>query len=195
MSEQSFHQKIVNQCSSVMFDIKPSNLLILEDMEESILYDTIHRLNLSCHLFYRGSRTIWFVYRPERLVEYLMDEDVCDFFKEEGYPIDQISLSTLISLAARRFAEHKKGNAEYPHEIGLLLGYPLCDVKGFIENEGNDYLYSGYWKVYANENETRKVFDLYRKVKQHANELLHAQVPLWEICRCRSFTIPMEYAG
>ena len=28
---------------------------------------------------------------------------------------------------------------DYPHEIGLFLGYPLADVVGFIENRGWNY--------------------------------------------------------
>ena len=37
----------------------------------------------------------------------------------------------------------------FPHEIGVFLGYPLDDVKGFIKNEGKKYLMIGYWKVYS----------------------------------------------
>ena len=32
-----------------------------------------------------------------------------------------------------------KTREDFPHEIGLLLGYPLADVKAFIENEGKLY--------------------------------------------------------
>ena len=53
-----------------------------------------------------------------------------------------------------------------PHEIGLFLGYPLCDVKGFIYNNGKNYKFSGPWKVYDNESETILYFD---KCKQCTN--------------------------
>ena len=49
----------------------------------------------------------------------------------------------------------------FPHEIGLFLGYPPEDVAGFIDNRGQNFCYSGYWKVYVNEQETRALFDLY----------------------------------
>ena len=32
----------------------------------------------------------------------------------------------------------------FPHEIGLLLGYPVEDVLGFIRYQGKNYLYTGY---------------------------------------------------
>ena len=38
------------------------------------------------------------------------------------------------------------GKRGFPHEIGLVLGYPPVDVEGFIKKEGRDFLYSGYWK-------------------------------------------------
>ncbi len=55
---------------------------------------------------------------------------------------------------------------EFPHEMGIFLGYPLGDVKGFIRHRGRDFLYCGYWKVYENEAEARKLFSVYTSVKQ-----------------------------
>ena len=49
----------------------------------------------------------------------------------------------------------------FPHEIGLFLGYPVAAVVGFITHKGQAFCYSGYWKVYANEEETRALFDRY----------------------------------
>ena len=51
----------------------------------------------------------------------------------------------------------------FPHEIGVFLGYPLADVKGFIENRGANYLCSGLWKVYCDEQEAQRTFQRYRK--------------------------------
>lgn len=39
---------------------------------------------------------------------------------------------------------------DFPHEMGILLGYPVEDVEGFIINNGKNELYTGYWKVYDN---------------------------------------------
>jgi hypothetical protein len=49
----------------------------------------------------------------------------------------------------------------FPHEVGLFLGYPPEDVAGFIQHKGQDFVCSGCWKVYANERETRALFELY----------------------------------
>ena len=57
-------------------------------------------------------------------------------------------------------------NEGFPHEIGVFLDYPLKDVEGFIENKGKNFKISGMWKVYANENETEKLFARYRKCRE-----------------------------
>ena len=47
---------------------------------------------------------------------------------------------------------------DFPHEIGIFLGYPLEDVIGFIENKGKNPKCSGCWKVYCNPQEAEKMF-------------------------------------
>ena len=47
-----------------------------------------------------------------------------------------------------------------PHEIGVFLGYPIWDVKGFIDNKGKDFKYCGTWKVYNNTDYAKIYFRL-----------------------------------
>ena len=63
----------------------------------------------------------------------------------------------------RRLSLRLRENSEFPHEIGLFLGYPLADVKGFIENKGRNCKCSGCWKVYEDEEKAQKLFIKYRK--------------------------------
>ena len=65
----------------------------------------------------------------------------------------------------RSVARLKKRLAEddFPHEIGVFLGYPLGDVVGFIENRGLNCKCVGCWKVYCNEHEAVKTFERYKK--------------------------------
>ena len=61
----------------------------------------------------------------------------------------------------------------FPHEIGVFLGYPVKDVRGFIENEGKRYLMIGYWKVYSDLADARMIFKEYDRAKDCAvNEFL-----------------------
>lgn len=52
---------------------------------------------------------------------------------------------------------------EFPHEIGLFLGYPPEDVSGFIENRPGSCKLTGIWKVYGNAEEASRTFEKYKK--------------------------------
>ena len=62
--------------------------------------------------------------------------------------------------------ETLKQAGPFPHEMGLLLGYPVEDVEGFIKHCGKNYLYSGYWKVYKDVEEKKKIFEAYENAKE-----------------------------
>ena len=50
----------------------------------------------------------------------------------------------------------------------MFLGYPVADIRGFIENEGRKYLMIGYWKVYSNLSQARMIFKEYDRAKECA---------------------------
>ena len=70
-----------------------------------------------------------------------------------------------VSRASKKVRENKKG-VEFPHEMGVLLGYPAEDVRGFIENKGKNFLYTGYWKVYKNLSYKMEMFHTFDTVTE-----------------------------
>ena len=70
-------------------------------------------------------------------------------------------LSQRVSLSAQ-------GAESYPHEMGIFLGYPLEDVRGFILHEGKDSRYTGYWKVYGDVEQAKQTFQAYDNAKECA---------------------------
>jgi hypothetical protein len=70
-----------------------------------------------------------------------------------------------------------------PHEIGLFLDIPLKDILGFIENNGNNFLYCGYWKVYCNMEEALEIFEKYTWSKRKVIELIGHGKNTFEIIR------------
>ncbi len=65
--------------------------------------------------------------------------------KELGYKSDNADLCVV------RLINRVRSSAEFPHEIGIFLGYPPEDVRGFIENSAKKCKCNGCWKVYGNE--------------------------------------------
>lgn len=71
--------------------------------------------------------------------------DVQRCFAKFGY-----SKLTTLGEYLMRLSKRLNENGDFPHEIGLFLGYPVKDVEGFIENKGENFLLCGCWKVYSN---------------------------------------------
>ncbi len=115
----------------------------------------------------RNHGTLIYVYRPEMLEARLNDLQVAKFLRAYGY--DPTSARDCMSILRRRMrmqnthatADGQPGN--FPHEIGVFLGYPLEDVIGFVENNGANSLASGCWKVYANVEEAIECFARYKE--------------------------------
>ena len=72
-------------------------------------------------------------------------------------------------------------NLPFPHEMGVFLGYPMADVKGFIKYEGKNYLYCGYWKVYENVEERKELFRTYEEIRKVFVEEARKGKNLWQI--------------
>lgn len=64
----------------------------------------------------------------------------------------------------------------FPHEIGIFLGIPACDVAGFVVNKGKNYLLNGYWKVYQNPDQARRVFGEFNQAKQKMNDVIFGRL-------------------
>lgn len=110
-------------------------------------------------------------YHKEELGEYLKRAEVQRFIREFGY--GDMNLEEIFSRLAYRISLLSSDKKSFPHEIGVLLGYPVKDVKGFIENRGRKYLLLGYWKVYSNPVAAKVLFTEYDRAKTAAvNEFL-----------------------
>jgi len=107
----------------------------------------------------RGENALIYVYRRSHLCADLRKTGVGCFLSKYGY--GDIEVENVLSVLKNRLAESET----FPHEIGVFLGYPLCDVMGFIENEGKNCKCVGSWKVYGDESEAEKRFARFKKCK------------------------------
>lgn len=153
-------------CSQVLANIKPSNLFTISNIVYDVdkLIETwnedFNKYDIYFQILSKRERTSSILcFRKCLLQESLNYEKTKNFLKTCGYNTSNIDSCT--SCLKKRFLEN-----EFPHEIGLILGYPYDDVKGFIENKGRNYLYSGYWKVYKDKEDKCKLFDLYDKIRR-----------------------------
>ena len=68
--------------------------------------------------------------------------------------------------AIERLRERLALQRGFPHEIGVFLGYPVEDVKGFIKHNGRNSKCVGCWKVYCNQCEAERAFARFNKCRE-----------------------------
>lgn len=161
MSDEVF----IRYCSPTLAGIKTANLFSSRFKDEKEMRESVRRLNVVLvkkgirvvPLKFREGRALIYAYRPSKLLQDLQRADACSLLRERGYAAEMPE--RCIVQLMRRLAD----SGEFPHEIGLFLGYPPEDVCGFIENKAEGYKCVGEWKVYGDEEQARKTFAKYRK--------------------------------
>ena len=134
-------------CAPILSGSKAANIMTVTVHE----FDRIGYLLQGTGIRYRflktkGDKGILYLYREKRLRQYLEQEEIQEFLSEYGY--DQVDIAKMLNLLSKRIQLYNDQEAVFPHEIGVFLEYPVGDVKGFLANEGKNFMYSGYWKVY-----------------------------------------------
>ena len=159
---------LVEFCSPTLASLKTANLFWLtirseEDLQQQMAEcrEILQAKGLFTMIMCRRPhKVLLYVCRRSALQKDLQRPEVKDFLKGYGYE------STEVDAALAVLKAKISKDPEFPHEIGIFLGYPLGDVMGFIENAGQNSLCTGCWKVYCNECEAVKQFARFNKCKE-----------------------------
>ncbi|WP_455717750.1 DUF3793 family protein [Anaerosporobacter sp.] len=171
LNQRDIKTKLALNCSPVLTGLKISNLFIVSNEYERMLYEIFKGSPISISIVLRTKeKTTFLLYNKSRVEEYLEDEKVKELMYTFGYENPTL-YSVLVELRGR-YRKYKEEGAEFPHELGILLGYPVEDVTGFIENKGMNFLYTGYWKVYGNVNEAMNIFHMFNQARENAIKML-----------------------
>lgn len=164
MDRRRVELQIVLQCAPTLAGLKTSNLLILpKDLEDKARYALRNSGLLGYRLVYDRNRVIFLVFNRNMLTDYLKKDEVKSFLLGYGYHSDSFGAS--LRFFQKRYDSFITNRKDFPHEMGVFLGYPLCDVKGFIKYQGDRYKAAGYWKVYGDTANTTQLFKLFDDVK------------------------------
>lgn len=166
--EQSFESVLIEQCAPTLAGLKPASLFRYLPEEADAFRREVNRLarilapfGVAVRLLKTCSHTgahLVYVYRAGWLRRILKEPAVREFLHQSGYTLERGCGGLLEQLSGRLCLER-----DFPHEIGVFLGYPLEDVVGFIENRGRNYTCCGHWKVYGDPDAAQKRFDDYRR--------------------------------
>lgn len=161
--------QIALQCAPLLTGVKMSNLLTVDASKREEVMRLFHRTAISCYVLCScGQRATFLLYVKETMMEYLRKPDVDALMSRFGCGGKKLGM--VLRYVSLRYRAHMDGNGPFPHEIGLLLGYPPEDVAGFVKNEGENFLYRGYWKVYSNLPDRINTFKGYNRARE---EVIH----------------------
>lgn len=175
---------VIKYCAPTLAHIKVANLFsypmksldnlkeelraVNEQMNPSGIYATLLKIG--------KKRALIYVYQQKELEVELRKLKIRQFLRSIGY--QSFKPKDCLNFLKKRLMISE----EFPHEIGFFLGYPYDDVIGFIEHEGKDYAYKGYWKVYANVDEMKNLFQKYTECKQYYLKQYKEGIPLQRLC-------------
>ena len=151
----------------VVLGVKPASLLAFWSVELKEYEAVTSRLGIQSVILdeYHGKSYVLF-YDRELLLRTMESSGSKEVLKIFGY--DGMELEPLIHRVSLRLQKcHRRKEAEFPHEIGIMLGYPHLDVLGYIKHHGKEALYDGYWKVYDDVAKAKEIFlqyDIAKKV-------------------------------
>lgn len=161
---------LIYNASLVISGVKPSATVTLKKGNNN-LYDKWIKYGISflksiniefVELRESQDALIILVYDKEELENYIFNKSNKQFLVQLGYE-EENNIESYINKLKERYEKFK-----CPHELGVFLGFPLEDVKDFMECTNKKCLVCGYWMVYNNFNNAKEIFNKYDKVKEHA---------------------------
>jgi hypothetical protein len=166
--------QIVRNCAPTLAGIKTGSLFNVSISSDADFRHDIALFNRSMRN--KGIRIIplkvskkyalIYLYRPNMLEHDLKDPLAASILERFGYTVWNAD-RCVVDLARRL-----NSSPEFPHEIGLFLGYPPLDVDGFINNPNEGFYEVGYWKVYSDVENARRAFRKFKKCTEIYGQML-----------------------
>ena len=180
MKTDDVELQLALQCAPLITGLKISNLLTISSDGFCLVEKIISGSFISMYpLLETEEKTVILLYQKERLEKYLRMMQVQKLLTEEGYP--SCLLEDILPVLCEKYEAYAETKNDFPHELGLLLGYPPEDVEGFIRHRGKNCLCTGYWKVYADVEEKRRLFQKFENAKETVIQLLSYGVGIQDI--------------
>ncbi len=143
------NEMLIGCCAPTMACLKTGNMFSCAFESRKQMAEELRELNqrlrrkglLIVLLRWQDGKALLYLFRPNLLERDLRDPKARKLLKECGY--QRISVNCCLAQLISRLRREK----DFPHEIGLFLGYPPEDVDGFMHRKDH-YKLCGLWKVY-----------------------------------------------
>lgn len=153
-------EHLIRNCAPTLAGLKTGNMFTCPCRDRKSLLDSVRQLNrrlrskglLLLPLRFSEQKALLYLFRPAKLKQDLSQKTAEQLLRCHGYETG--SCEKCVAHLIRKL-RHRE---EFPHEIGLFLGYPPEDVQGFICQGPDLCKCCGCWKVYGDEAAAQKKF-------------------------------------
>lgn len=165
IQSEEIEMKLILECAPLLSGLRAANLINIERKQFRNLKTILKNTDISYYvLFNGGEKYTILLYRYRGMVRYLSRPETRKLLKRMGY--DSTEIYELLYMFSIKYKNFVNGMDKFPHEMGVFLGYPIEDVEGFIENDGKNFLCTGYWKVYKDAPAKTKLFQSFEQAKE-----------------------------
>lgn len=184
MDKADLKNQLALQCAPLFMGLKSSNLLTLRSHGAAEVGELFRGTDIKVQVICRApQQTVLLLFREAELLAYLNTPVVKTAMARFGYR--ELALDVIFEKLCINYESYMRNRGNFPHELGLLLGYPVEDVLGFVENCGQNYLYCGYWKVYGNVAKAKEIFSQYLKAKEQMVRMVSSGVEITALLSAR----------
>lgn len=146
----SFNQTVIHFAAPTICGIKPANLFsVRKDFFSAPDFmrwkKTLAERGISADAV-RSGRNFFLilVYNLRWLSKLLADSLIRHYMDGKGYADCLTARKTVVRILGRM-----RNTGNFPHEVGIVLGYPVRDVMEFERLGGRNCKYCGCWKSYS----------------------------------------------
>jgi len=153
-------ETLIRCCAPTMGRLKTGNMYTCAFESREQMTQELRALNQRLRgkglrmlpLRWRDGKALLYLYRPAWLERDLKNPLARNLLAECGYE------SCNANLCLARLMARLRKEEDFPHEVGLFLGYPPADVDGFMHRKEH-YKLCGLWKVYDDAEGALRQFE------------------------------------
>ena len=173
-SNSLYIKRILEMLGAVILGSKPAEIINVPGSKEDkkIKLSQIEAFFSNCsRITYRiitthdGGKRVLFI-NEKSMEKVLVNKRCINFLKFVGYSSDYELNDYMDELVFRLQSE------EFPHEIGVFLGYPLKDVLGFMGYGKNELVEVKNWRVYGDKEISYEVYNNFMRDKAIMKEMI-----------------------
>ncbi len=168
---KDFEKLLAYHCAPSIFGIKSANLVNIDidkckNIEEDILKINMIDTKVKFRILKKcGNKVLLLTYKEKNLYHQLFEANNYNYLLTYGYPKEK-NLDLFLEYLSKRIKLN-----DFPHEIGVFLGYDLNDIKDYVSGK-KECLLTGYWKVYSNPDLKLECFNRFSRCRRAALTLL-----------------------